>query len=76
MILVAVVIWLGAQIWRDSTAKLPLPGVDSTSSLTLGDPGARPAASDFTLPTAQGATVQLASYQGKGPVLLNFFATW
>jgi hypothetical protein len=74
VILIAVVIWLGAQIWRESAAGRP-PG-DTLSSLKLGDPKARPPASDFTLTSTQGATVQLSSYQGKSPVLLNFFATW
>jgi peroxiredoxin len=30
----------------------------------------------FTLPIAEGGTFSLADQKGKGPVLVNFFATW
>ncbi|MCH7759489.1 TlpA family protein disulfide reductase [Patescibacteria group bacterium] len=31
---------------------------------------------DFTLPDLKGGTITLSQYQGKKPVILDFFATW
>jgi hypothetical protein len=76
IVLIAVVIWLGAQVWRDSSEGLRKSAEAGAPKLQLVPASARPEAADFNLRSAQGAHVQLAAFRGKSPVVLNFFATW
>jgi len=76
IILIGVVVWLGAMVWRDSGEGLRKAHEESAQTVRLVPPSARPPASDFTLPNAQGSMVKLAEYRGKSPVVLDFFATW
>src|SRR4029079_17999777 len=75
-ILIAVVIWLGAQVWHDSSEGLRKESVPAAQKKDLVPASARPSALDFTLTSIEGAPVSLASYRGKSPVVLNFGATW
>jgi len=75
-ILVAVVIWLGAQVWHASSDGLRQESQPASQKKELVPASARPAAMDFTLTSIDGATVNLASFKGKSPVVLNFGATW
>src|SRR5262245_26626177 len=75
-ILIAVVIWLGAQVWRDSSEGLRKESQPAAAKKDLVPASARPPAMDFTLASIDGASVQLASFRGKSPVVLNFGATW
>jgi hypothetical protein len=76
LILVAVVVWLGAQVWRDSSEGLRKAAEAGPERLALVPASARPPAADFSLVSSEGPSVQLASFRGKSPVVLNFFATW
>ena len=76
VLLAAVVIWLGVQIWKDSVTATKKPPESSPAKVALLPTSARPDAQDFTLPSAGGDPVQLAAYRGRSVVILNFFATW
>jgi cytochrome oxidase Cu insertion factor (SCO1/SenC/PrrC family) len=75
-ILIAVVIWLAVLVWRDSGEGLRKLNEGSGAPAPMVPASARPNASDFTLVSVQGTPVQLASFKGKSPVVLDFFATW
>jgi hypothetical protein len=75
-LLLAVVVWLGFQIWRDSSEGLRKTAEDGSPKIVLAPASARPDAADFTLNNAAGAPVQLASYEGKSPVIVKFFTTY
>jgi peroxiredoxin len=75
-ILIAVVVWLGAQVWHASSEGLRQESQPAAAKKALVPASARPAAMDFTLTSLDGAPVQLASFRGKAPVVLNFGATW
>jgi len=46
----------------------------TSQALALDEDGKK--APDFSLPTLDGETFRLSEQLGKGPVLLNFWATW
>jgi hypothetical protein len=76
VILLAVVVWLGAQVWRGSSDGLRRLSVAVPAKPKAVPASARPGSSDFTLPSSQGEMFQLAAYKGKSPVVMEFFATW
>src|SRR5687767_12818249 len=75
-LLIAVVIWLGTLIWRDSSEGLRQQHTSPEPAAQIIPASARPPASDFVLRSIDGETVQLTAFRGKSPVVLNFFATW
>lgn len=58
------------------TLVLALSGASPRADSVPGSPAGRATAPDFALRALDGSLFKLSGHTGKGPIILNFWATW